>query len=97
MSLVDEIANLDLNRFVFATMFCNHSNKKYYGYSQPIGEMLVRLNNRDFFHEQTFEIGHLRIYDNLFNVMTAFVAYYQLSGLTTTQLDIMLKGAYYLY
>lgn len=98
LTLVDEIANINGNiRFVFATMFCNHSNKKYYGYSRPIGEMLVRLNNRDNFYKQTFDIGHLHLYEFFFDVMNAFVAFYGLHELSTTQLDVMLKGAYNLY
>lgn len=97
-AIVDKIHELcHQQKYMFATMFCNHSNpSKYYGYNHEVGSVLVELNRRDQFYIQ-FDDNYLRRYVQFYNIMQSFVEYYHLEKLTTTQIDVMLKNAYVYY
>lgn len=101
IALVDEIKRINdtkRNMYVFATMYCNHSNpEKFWGYSKQIGIILMNLNAYDKFCLDKMDWETLRTYSKYTEIMNCFVSYYHLQQLTTTQIDIMLRDAYTRY
>lgn len=94
-AVVNEVAQMNgINEYVFATMFCHHSNPTaYYGYSRPVGKCLMRLNILDGFCNITIDDANLRNYFSFVDIMQSLVAFYHLDGLTKQEIDIMLKKA----
>lgn len=86
--------NSSKDLYVFTVMFCNHSNSNsFYGFSRPICRTLMVLNRHDSFYEIN-RWQDFWNYDFLCMVMDAFRKKYSLQDISTTQLDIMLKGVY---
>lgn len=95
LSLPDNIINGNIgDQFVFAVMFCHHSNPNvYFGCSDIIMNIIVALNKFDHFWNQELNNVVLRKYTIFHSVMNAFVRYYHLECLSHLELDILLRKA----
>lgn len=92
-NIVDTVSNIGgRNMFCFGTMYCHHVNPNaYYGCSSFVHKCLVELNKRDHFFEDALMRDDLRSYVSFSAAMQALVDYYQLEGVGSTKLDIMLR------
>jgi len=77
---------------VFSVMFCHHTcTDKYFGFTRPVREMLVKLNNRDHFYNNVFTEAELRDYPTFHVVMQQLKSHYHLKNVPNLELDIMLR------
>ena len=77
---------------VFSVMFCHHtSTEKYFGFTKPVREMLVKLNTRDHFYNSFFTEAELRDYPTFHIVMQQLKSHYLLKNVSNLELDIMLR------
>ena len=92
LSLIGEMRSYCGN--VFSVMFCHHScTEKYIGFTNPVREMLVRLNNRDHFYNNAFPTAELQDYPTFHVVMQQLIFHYHLNNVSNLELDIMLRQA----
>ena len=90
ITLVEEMRSSCGN--VFSVMFCHHTcTEKYFGFTRPVREMLVRLNNRDHFYNSFFTEAELRDYPTFHVVMLQMISHYHLKNVSNLELDIMLR------
>ncbi len=94
-ALVKEVSSINGQyQYVFATMFCHHSNPiAYYGFSNPIGEYLKRLNALDGFYGGAINDNALRNYSEYVEIMHSLEKFYHLECLSKLEIDIMLRKA----
>lgn len=94
LSLPDEIVRGNSgNQFVFAVMFCHHSNPSaFYGCTGNSIHTIIELNKHDRFWNMELHEMELKKYALFHSVMDSFVNYYHLEKLSHIELDIMLRG-----
>lgn len=95
LTLPDEIIKgNDGEQFVFAVMFCHHSNPTvYYACTGNTRHIIVELNKFDCFWNQELKEQDLKNYVLFHSVMNSFVKYYHIETLSHLELDIMLRNA----